>query len=300
MTLGLVGVGKIGKGILRRLAAAGHTVQAFDSAAAARADIVAHGGRPVDSLASLVMALTVPRIVWLMVPAPAVAEAVTALTPLLEPGDTVIDGGNSFFKETRQRAVVLAERGIRFIDAGVSGGVAGAEHGYALMVGGEDKDIVAVKEVFAALHAPEAFAHVGPSGAGHFVKMVHNAVEYGMMQAIGEGFALLKSGPFPDIPLATVAQLWSQGTIVRSFLMELTAKALARDADLQDIAAYVEDSGEGRWSVSAAVEAAVPFWVNTAALYARFDSRTPEAFSAKLIAALRREFGGHAVKGKND
>lgn len=295
MHIGLVGAGKMGGGILRRLRQADYVVNVFDTASEAERVVVAAGAIYMASLEELVHSLSSPRRIWLMIPASAVASVTQSLSQQLDAGDVVIDGGNSNYKDSIRRAEKLAKRGIHFIDIGVSGGVSGGERGYALMVGGELAQVTALKDIFTVLEAPGATAHVGPAGSGHFVKMVHNAVEYGMMQAIGEGFDLLKNGPIPNLDVAQVARLWSQGTIVRSFLMELAAAALTRDSSLADIASYVDDSGEGRWATEAAVESAVPFWVNTAALYARFDSRQNNLFSAKLIAALRREFGGHAV-----
>lgn len=296
MQVGLLGVGKMGGGLLRRWRQAGHQVVAYDPNLDTAAIITAAGGTVAPSIEALVQQLETPRVMWLMLPAgAAVTATIKALEQQLEPRDTVIDGGNSYFQQSQINAGRLAKRNIRFIDVGVAG-----EHvGFALMVGGGEADVAAVQPLFTALAAPDAFAHVGPVGAGHYVKMVHNAVEYGMMQAIGEGFDLLKNGSYADLELPKIAQLWSHGTIVRSFLMELAAKALEKDADLSEIAGYVEDNGEGRWSVKEAVDNAVPFAVNTAALYARFSSRLPDAFSAKLIAALRQEFGGHAIKKKS-
>lgn len=295
MEIGLVGVGKMGGGIMRRLGKAGHRVVASDPLAA-QATITAAGAEVAATLAELVKALPAPRIVWLMIPAEAVTSAMNELLPLLSAGDIVVDGGNSYFKDSVQRATQATAHDIHFVDVGVSGGVAGEEIGYALMAGGETAAIKTLQPIFAALAAPDAFLHAGPVGAGHFVKMVHNAIEYGMMQAIAEGFDLLKQGPYSKLELAEIASLWSHGTIVRSFLMELATRALTKDGELSEIAAHVDDSGEGRWSVTTAIQHAVPFWVNTAALYSRFDSRQPDSFAAKLVAALRKEFGGHAVK----
>lgn len=295
MQIGLVGVGKMGGGIMRRLRTAGHEVVVYDPAAQA-SHVTAAGALLVSDLTALVAKLPAPRTLWLMIPAPAVTTTLQHLVPSLSAGDMIVDGGNSFFKDSLHHATFAAEQGVVLIDVGVSGGVAGEQIGYALMAGGSTEAIHKLQPVFAALCAPNAFLHAGPTGAGHFVKMVHNAIEYGMMQAIAEGFELLKKGPFQDLDIANVAQLWSHGTIVRSFLMELAAKALRKDDNLDKLAAYVEDSGEGRWSVTTAVEHAVPFWVNTAALYTRFDSRQPDSFAAKLVAALRQEFGGHNVK----
>lgn len=297
MDVGLIGVGKIGTGILRRLRQHGLGVTAFDTNPATAADITAAGGQSTASVEELVSALPIPRMLWLMLPAgEPVASTIDRLAKLLDAGDTLIDGGNSYFKDSLRHGSKLEKRGINFLDIGVSGGVAGEKHGYALMIGGKNEDVGTLHPILTALAAPDGWAHVGPIGAGHYVKMVHNAVEYGMMQAIGEGFDLLKSGHFNDLDLPKVARLWSHGTIVRSFLMELAAAALEREASLASIAPHVEDSGEGRWAATTAVEHAVPFWVNTAALYARFDSRAPDSFAAKLVAALRKEFGGHKVK----
>jgi len=299
MQVGLIGVGKMGGGILRRWKKAGHEVIAYDPNPEAATVITDAGGTPSASVAELVQSMTTPRIIWLMVPAgEAVAETIQELAKQLDPGDTVIDGGNSQFQNSLQYSERLAKRDIHFIDAGVSGGVVGEETGYALMVGADAQHLASVQTLFDDLAAKDAFAHVGPVGAGHYVKMIHNAVEYGMMQSIGEGFDLLKNGSYDNLDLEKIAKLWSKGTIVRSFLIELAHKALANDKDLADIAGYVDDNGEGRWSVKEAVDNAVPFSVNTAALYARFESRLPDTFSAKLIAALRNEFGGHGVKKK--
>lgn len=297
MQMGLLGVGKMGAGIMRRLQAAGHQVVAYDHDATVEAVVRAAGARWETALPPLVQALTTPRVVWLMVPAgEPVANAVHDLREHLSHGDTVIDGGNSRYTDSLVHVDILSERGIQLVDVGVSGGLAGERDGYALMVGGSSDAVRAVWPLLEALAAPEALSHVGPAGAGHFVKMVHNAVEYGMMQSIGEGFALLKGGPFEHLDLARIAALWSRGTIVRSHLMELTARALAKDGKLTNVAAYVEDKGEGRWAVETAVQHAVPLWANTAALYTRFASRDPHSFAAKLVAALRREFGGHDVR----
>ncbi len=296
MTIGLVGLGKMGAGMTRRWLTAGHAVVAFDVNQAARQAAAADGARVVESLSELVNTVSAPRLVWLMIPAPHVKATIKELTQLLDAGDTLIDGGNSYYKDSVAHAALLEKRGIHFIDVGVSGGIVGEQTGYALMIGGAAGVVKDLQDILVPLAAPDAHVHVGPSGAGHYVKMVHNAIEYGMMQAIGEGFDLLKSGPFNDVRVAQIARLWSHGTIVRSFLMELAASALAHEEDLSSIAPYVDESGEGRWSVQTAVEHAVPFWVNTAALYARFDSRQTDSFSAKLIAALRKEFGGHSVK----
>lgn len=297
MQIGLVGVGKMGAGIMRRLRVAGHGVVVYDPAADGAA-VASAGATMVADLPVLLKKLATPRIVWLMIPSTAVSAAMQELLPLLSAGDMIVDGGNSYFKDSLKHAALAQEKGVTFVDVGVSGGVAGEKVGYALMAGGSNEAMNKLQPIFAALQAPNAFLHAGPVGAGHFVKMVHNAVEYGMMQAIGEGFDLLKRGPFEALDVAKIAELWSHGTIVRSFLMELAASALKKDGELSQIAAYVDDSGEGRWSAATAIEHAIPFFVNTAALYTRFDSRQPDSFAIKLIAALRQEFGGHSVKQK--
>lgn len=287
-------MGKMGGGIARRLVRAGHEVVVFDRAAEVARSVPA---TRVESFIELSAALRPRRVIWLMLPAgEAVTDALTTLGPHLGSGDIVIDGGNSYYEHSVARAFDLAGSGVSFLDIGVSGGVAGEEQGYALMIGGELSAYEYIRPVVLSLSAPSGYMHVGPAGAGHYVKMVHNSIEYGMMQAIGEGFALLHDGPFKNMSLAAVARVWNNGTIIRSFLMELTARALASPHDLKDVAPYVADSGEGRWSVETAVRYGVPLWVTTAALYARFASQQRGDFSDKLLAALRKEFGGHSVK----
>lgn len=299
MEIGLVGLGKMGKGLVTRWQKAGHTVIAFDVEESARSAAQALGVQVVATLEELVASLVSPRVLWLMIPAgEPVTQAMEQLANRLDPGDTVLDGGNTHYKESERHALKMGKRGIHFLDVGVSGGVRGEETGYALMVGGADNDVAAIKPLLTALQGPDALAHVGPAGAGHFVKMVHNAVEYGMMQAIAEGFDLLKNGPYTDLEVPAIAELWSHGTIVRSFLMELAAQALRKNPELAHIKGYVNDSGEGRWATEAAVAHAVPFWVNSAALYARFASRQDDSFANQLVAALRQEFGGHEIKPK--
>jgi 6-phosphogluconate dehydrogenase len=284
--LGMVGLGRMGGNMTERLREHGHEVATYAQ----------HGGGTAASLEQLVSQLEPTRVVWLMIPAgPPTEESVAALLDLLEQGDVIVDGGNSNFRDSQRRAATAAERGIQFIDAGVSGGIWGRELGYGLMVGGE-RDAVAVVEPALQSLAPEGgYAHVGPSGAGHFVKMVHNGVEYGLMQAYAEGFELMHASEF-DLDLEAIAELWRHGTVVRSWLLDLLARALKEDPELEGIRGYVEDSGEGRWTVEQAIESAVPLHVITAALYARFASRQDESFAAKVNAALRNQFGGHAVR----
>ena len=286
MKLGMVGLGRMGGNMTERLREHGHEVAAY----------ARQGGGTAGSLEELVSQLEPTRVVWLMIPAGAPTEdSVTQLLGLLEQGDVIVDGGNSNFRDSQRRAAMAAEGGIRFVDAGVSGGIWGRELGYGLMVGGEP-DAVAVIEPALQTLAPEGgYAHVGPSGAGHFVKMVHNGVEYGLMQAYAEGFDLMHASEF-DLDLDAIAELWRHGTVVRSWLLDLLARALKEDPGLERIRGYVEDSGEGRWTVEQALEHAVPLHAITAALYARFASREDESFAAKVNAALRNQFGGHAVR----
>jgi 6-phosphogluconate dehydrogenase len=288
MKLGMIGLGRMGGNMVERLSRDGHELATY-----ARS-----GGGTASSLEELVGQLDPPRVVWLMIPAGApVDDTLQQLYGLLEPGDIVVEGGNSYFRDSIRRADQAREHGIRYIDAGVSGGIWGLTEGYCLMVGCDDEEAISIVEpAFLAL-APEAgYEHVGPSGAGHFVKMVHNGVEYGIMQAYAEGFELLnKVGDF-DLDLAKVAALWNHGSVVRSWLLELLEVALAEDPNLDEVRGYVEDSGEGRWTVQTAVEAAVPAPTITLALFARFASRQDESFAAKVSAALRKQFGGHAVK----
>jgi 6-phosphogluconate dehydrogenase len=286
--LGMVGLGRMGGNMTERLRERGHEVATYARSV---------DGRTAESLEELVSQLEPSRVVWLMIPAGAPTEdSVTQLLDLLDRGDVIVDGGNSNFRDSQRRAAMAAERGIEFIDAGVSGGIWGREVGYALMVGGTPDAVAVGEPAFRAL-APEegGYAHVGPSGAGHFVKMVHNGIEYGLMQAYAEGFELMKASEF-DLDLAEVAELWRYGSVVRSWLLDLLARALEQDPGLEQIRGYVEDSGEGRWTVQQAIESAVPLYVITAALYARFASRQEESFAAKVDAALREQFGGHTVR----
>jgi 6-phosphogluconate dehydrogenase len=284
--LGMVGLGRMGGNMTIRLRQHGHEVQTY-----ARS-----GERTAASLAELVSQLEAPRVVWLMIPAGSpTEESVGELLALLDEGDVIVDGGNSNFRDSQRRAGLVAERGIRYLDAGVSGGIWGLEVGYALMVGGDEGAVALVEPAFLALAPEGGYAHVGPSGAGHFVKMVHNGVEYGLMQAYAEGFDLMQASEF-ELDLAAVAELWRHGSVVRSWLLDLLARALDESPGLEHIRGYVEDSGEGRWTVEQAIDTAVPLHVITAALYARFASREDESFAAKVNAALREQFGGHAVK----
>jgi 6-phosphogluconate dehydrogenase len=287
MKLGIVGLGRMGGNMTERLRRGGHEVQTYTRSGAGTA----------ASLEELVSQLDEPRVVWLMIPAGApTEEAFSTLLGLVAPGDVIVDGGNSNFRDSQRRAAAAAERGIRFLDAGVSGGVWGLENGYCLMVGGDGEAVAVVEPVLRALAPEDGYAHVGPAGAGHFVKMVHNGIEYGLMQSYAEGFEILKGSEL-GLDLTEIAGIWRYGSVVRSWLLELLHDALEREgSDLAGIKGYVEDSGEGRWTVHEAIAEDVPAPVITAALFARFASRQDESFAAKVSAALRNEFGGHALK----
>jgi len=289
MQIGLIGLGKMGGNMAERLRAAGHEVVGYDRAPASP--------RTVDSLPALAAALATPRVVWVMVPSGEPTRATIAdLAEVLEPGDVIIDGGNSRYTDDRLHAAVLQPKGIRYLDVGVSGGVWGLSEGYALMVGG-DPDVVALAQpIFDSLKPPgdSGFVHAGPVGAGHFTKMIHNGIEYGIMQAYGEGYELLKAADMVTDPDAVMAS-WRQGTVIRSWLLDLLVRALDKDPGLTEIRPYAQDSGEGRWTIEAAIHHAVPLPVITAALYARFASRQQDSPAVKVVAALRNQFGGHAV-----
>ncbi|HXF72810.1 MAG TPA: decarboxylating 6-phosphogluconate dehydrogenase [Actinomycetota bacterium] len=295
MRLGMVGLGRMGGGMAERLLRAGHEVVAFDPDEGARGRARGAGAEAVGSLEELVGALRPPRVVWTMVPAGEATEGVIGrLGELLAPGDVIVDGGNSHFRDSMRRAERLAGSGISFIDCGVSGGVWGLREGYCLMAGGAREAVALVEPALRALAPEGGYAHVGPSGAGHFVKMVHNAIEYGMLAAYGEGFELLHASPF-GLDLAQVAAVWRRGSVVRSWLLDLLHRALERHPDLAGVRGWVEDTGEGRWAVETAVSAGVPAPVTALALFQRFASRQEESFAAKVIAALRAEFGGHEL-----
>jgi 6-phosphogluconate dehydrogenase len=297
MQLGLIGLGRMGGHMAKRLIDAGHAVVAYDVDPAHLEEARTIGAVVAGSPADLVKALPAPRAVWIMVPhGQPTVQTIETLTGLLSAGDLIIDGGNSHYLGSIATAADCSRRGIEFIDAGVSGGVWGLAEGYCIMAGGSPTAISRLAPVFAALTQPGGFAHVGPSGAGHFVKMIHNAIEYGMLQALGEGFECLERSEF-RIDLRKVAALWQRGSVVRCWLLELMDKALAEDgARLEHIAPHLEDSGTGRWTIEYAVERAIPIPAITDSVYARFSSRDTDRFSARVIAALRKQFGGHAVK----
>ncbi|HJP40733.1 MAG TPA: decarboxylating 6-phosphogluconate dehydrogenase [Dehalococcoidia bacterium] len=288
MTIGMVGLGRMGAGMAKRLRDAGHDVIGYD-----RNPNVSD----VESLEEMVEQLPSPRIVWMMVPSGEITEtAIRDVANLLEPGDILVDGGNSYVKDTVRRATELSERELRFLDVGTSGGVSGLENGFCLMAGGDPEVFAAVEPVLAALAPADGYARVGGPGAGHFTKMVHNGVEYGMLQAYAEGFDLLHAAAEYDFDLHQIAALWNQSSVVRSWLLELAENAFEKDSELEGLKAYVDDSGEGRWTVLEAVERGVNVGVLSQSLFARFSSREDNAFSMRVIAALRNEFGGHAVK----
>ncbi len=299
MQLGMIGLGRMGANMTTRLIRGGHTVVVFDQKPNAVATAAADGAVGAGSLADLMTHLAAPRAVWVMVPSGEPTEAtVTALAVLLAPGDTIIDGGNSNYKDSMRRGASLAAQGIAYIDAGTSGGVWGLQEGYALMIGGDVAAVERLRPIFSTLApAPDrGWARVGPSGAGHFTKMVHNGIEYGMMQAYAEGFSILQHKAEMALDVAQVAELWRHGSVVRSWLLDLTALALQENPTMQGIAPYVSDSGEGRWTVAEAIDLDVPAPVITLSLLQRLRSRDADSYADKLLSAMRNQFGGHAIK----
>lgn len=300
MHIGMVGLGRMGVNMARRLHQGGHTVVAFDKSADAVDGAAKEGMKGAGSLKELVDALPTPRIVWMMIPAGSLVDGVIAeLRPHLNDGDILIDGGNSFFKDDTRRMEELKPLGVKYIDAGVSGGIWGLKVGYCLMYGGDKAACDFLEPIFKTLAPPDGHLYCGASGSGHYVKMVHNGIEYGMMEAYGEGFELMKGSAYGDgLDFARVAHLWNQGSVVRSWLLELLESAFEKDARLSTISGYVDDSGEGRWIVKEAVDIGVPLPVITESLFRRFRSRADDSFAEKVLAALRKEFGGHAVKSE--
>jgi 6-phosphogluconate dehydrogenase len=294
----MIGLGKMGGNMTERLLRGGHEVVAFDRDAATVKKYEKLKATPASSLADAVKKLKAPRVVWIMVPAGKIVDdTITELVPMLSDGDVIIDGGNSNFHDTMRRAKELATKGISFIDSGTSGGIWGLENGYCLMVGGEKRAVMRCEPIFKTLAPPNGYMHVGASGAGHYVKMIHNGIEYGMMQAYAEGYEILHASKnFPGLDLGGIGDLWQNGSVVRSWLNELAASAFKKDKDLTKIKGWVADSGEGRWTVQEAIDLDVPAPLITLSLLTRFRSRQDESFSAKVLAALRNEFGGHAVK----
>jgi 6-phosphogluconate dehydrogenase len=298
MKIGFVGLGKMGGNMVERLLLDGHEVVAFNRSPGSVAKAVEKGAVGAESLEDLVQKLPDRKIVWLMIPAGAPVDAnIATLLPLLQKGDILIDGGNSYWRDTQKRAEGVHGQGVHFIDCGTSGGIWGLKNGYCLMYGGHKEACDAVGPVFKTLAPPNGALYAGSSGAGHFVKMVHNGIEYGMMQAYAEGFELMQNSSF-DIDLHAVSQVWQHGSVVRSWLLELAERALGEDPKLEGIADFVQDSGEGRWTVQSAIDFDTPVPVITLSLFARFQSRQKESFAMKLLSALRNQFGGHAIQSK--
>jgi 6-phosphogluconate dehydrogenase len=291
MKLGMIGLGRMGSGMSERLRGDGHEVIGFDREPAVT---------QAASLEELVGAIERPRHLWMMLPSGEPTEqTITTLRKLLSPDDLLVDGGNANFRDSIRRGEELAKDGILYVDAGVSGGVWGLKEGFCLMLGGSTASIARLQPAISSLAPPDGWVHAGPSGAGHFSKMVHNGIEYGMMQSYAEGFEILKrSKMFPDLDLHAIAEAWRRGSVVRSWLLDLTASALEKDPGLEQVRGYVEDSGEGRWTIFEAIEEDVAAPVIALSLFARFSSRQQDSFGNKLLAALRREFGGHAVKAQ--
>ncbi|NUM48438.1 MAG: decarboxylating 6-phosphogluconate dehydrogenase [Anaerolineales bacterium] len=299
MQMAMVGLGKMGANMTTRLLKGGHQIVVTDLNAAAVEKSVGEGAVGAQDYDELVARLETPRTVWVMVPSGKVTESVvTALAERLSPGDTIIDGGNSNYKDTMRRGATLAEKGLHFVDVGTSGGIWGITEGYSMMIGGEKEAVERLRPIFETLApAPDkGWGHVGPRGSGHFVKMIHNGIEYGMMQAFAEGFEIFREKKEFGLDLHQIAEIWQHGSVVRSWLLDLTVRALEDDQNLTDIAPFVPDSGEGRWTVFEAVDLDVPAPVLTLALQMRFVSRQDERYAARLLSALRNQFGGHAVK----
>ena len=325
MQIGMVGLGRMGANIVRRLLKSGHQAVVYDRDSAPGTKLAGEGATAATSLAQLVEKLAVPRTVWILVPAGEATEAaIREVAGLLAPGDTIIDGGNTFWKDDVRRGRELGVRGISYLDVGTSGGVWGLERGYCLMIGGPKSAVERLDPVFRALapgggdipptvgragrdpRVEAGYLHAGPNGAGHFVKMIHNGIEYGMMQALAEGFDIMKHAGSErlapelrlDLDVADIAEVWRRGSVITSWLLDLTASALAEDGELRSFSGHVEDSGEGRWTVQAAIEEAVPAEVLTSALYTRFRSRQTHTFAEKVLSAMRKGFGGHAEPAK--
>ncbi len=298
MQLAMIGLGRMGANMSLRLLRGGHEVVVYDRDPGAADPLKAEGAVPATSLEDVVGKLAKPRHGWIMVPSgQPVTDTIDALAPLLEKGDAIIEGVNSNYHDTVARAASLKASGIHLLDSGTSGGIWGLDNGYCLMIGGEQEIFERARPIFETLAPPEGYAYMGPAGAGHYVKMVHNGIEYALLQSYAEGFELLDASNY-DLDLHAISQLWEHGSVVRSWLLELTERALASDPDLSSIRGYVDDSGEGRWTIQEAIDRDVPATVLAHSLFARFRSRQDDSFGAKLIAALRQEFGGHKVKNE--
>jgi 6-phosphogluconate dehydrogenase len=297
MKIGFVGLGRMGMNMVQRLLNGGHDIVAYARSEPSIRTAVEKGAAGAGSLEEIVNHLESPRVIWLMVPAgDATEESIKGLAPLLSDGDLIIDGGNSMYKNSIRRAEELKKRGISFLDIGTSGGIWGLKIGYCMMVGGDKGAFELAEPILKTLAPEDGYAHVGPNGAGHFVKMVHNGIEYALLQAYAEGFEIMNAKKEFNLDLHKIANLWNQGSVIRSWLLELAEEAFRKEPGLDSIRGYVEDSGEGRWTVAEAIEADVPAPIITLSLLERFSSRQTESFSDKVIAALRNEFGGHAVK----
>ncbi len=296
MRIGFIGLGRMGSNMVRRLLRDGHEIVAYNRTAEKTKEIAGEGAEAAFSIEELVSSLAAPRAVWIMVPAGDATEAqIDELLELLQPGDTIVDGGNSNFHDDQRRQPRLRERGIHDVDAGVSGGIWGLANGFCLMVGGDPEPIKRLEPVFLSLAPTDGYLHVGGPGAGHYVKMVHNGIEYGLMQAYAEGFEIMHASDY-ELDLAGISKLWNHGSVVRSWLLELAKQAFVDDPDLTHLKGWVADSEEGRWTVQEAIDKDVPAPIITLSLLTRFRSRQPDSYGAKVLAALRNEFGGHAVK----
>ena len=299
MELGMIGLGRMGGNMAERLLRGGHRIVAYDPSEKALEGAKERGAAGASSLQDLAAQLTPPRAVWTMVPAGGPTEdTIRSLADVLSAGDTIIDGGNSNYKDSMRRASEMEERGLTFLDAGTSGGIWGLEEGYSMMIGGDEEAYLRLEPVFQTLAPGPAtgYGRVGPAGSGHFVKMVHNGIEYGLMQAYAEGFELMKAKEEFDLDLAAISEIWRYGSVVRSWLLDLTAAALSEDPNLDSLQAYVDDSGEGRWTLEESIALSVPVPVIAASLQARFRSRQDQPFGVRLLAAMRNQFGGHAVR----
>ena len=298
MELGMIGLGRMGSNMAQRLLLAGHRVVAYDPVPESVRSVAKHGADPATSLTDLTSQLAAPRVVWLMVPSGDPTEStINNLASELSASDIIIDGGNSNYRDSMRRAETLSQNGIHFLDIGTSGGIWGLQEGYCLMAGGDAGAYERVEPILKSLAPDMGYGRVGPSGAGHFVKMIHNGIEYGLMQAYAEGFELMQAKQDFGLDLGRIAEIWRHGSVVRSWLLDLAARALEEDPKLEGIEAYVDDSGEGRWTVLESVELGVPAPVITLALQARFRSRQDQPFAARMLAALRKQFGGHATRG---